>query len=213
MTTYEQKREELREAELDLMRHRERVAQMRRDLPDGDVVGDYTFVDVESGNDAKLSDMFSGDGRTLILYHYMFGKKQTEPCPMCSMWIDGYNAIAHHVRQRADFVVLAVASADELRDVAKRRGWDNIRLLSAGDSTFKKDFGSESENGEQIERVSVYTRHQGVVRHHYSSGAELGPGQRERGIDLLSPVWHLLDLTPEGRGDWYPSLTYEEGER
>lgn len=26
---------------------------------------------------------------------------------------------------------------------------------------------------------------------------------RQRGIDLLCPVWHLLDITPSGRGDWY----------
>ncbi|MFI7499222.1 hypothetical protein ACIBVL_12045 [Streptomyces sp. NPDC049687] len=31
---------------------------------------------------------------------------------------------------------------------------------------------------------------------------------RERGIDLLTPVWHLLDLTPHGRADWYPALDY-----
>ena len=30
----------------------------------------------------------------------------------------------------------------------------------------------------------------------------------ERGIDLLSPVWNLLDLTREGRGDWYAELSY-----
>jgi predicted dithiol-disulfide oxidoreductase (DUF899 family) len=30
----------------------------------------------------------------------------------------------------------------------------------------------------------------------------------QRGIDLLAPVWHLLDLTPQGRGDWHPSLDY-----
>ena len=30
----------------------------------------------------------------------------------------------------------------------------------------------------------------------------------ERGVDLLSPVWNLLDLTPQGRGDWYASLEY-----
>jgi predicted dithiol-disulfide oxidoreductase (DUF899 family) len=30
----------------------------------------------------------------------------------------------------------------------------------------------------------------------------------QRGIDLLSPVWHMLDLTPRGRGDWYASLDY-----
>jgi predicted dithiol-disulfide oxidoreductase (DUF899 family) len=83
--SYESKREELREAELDLMRRRERVAQLRRDLPEGDVVGDYTFVDVESGEDVKLSELFTGPNRSLILYHYMFGKKEVPPCPMCSM--------------------------------------------------------------------------------------------------------------------------------
>jgi predicted dithiol-disulfide oxidoreductase (DUF899 family) len=29
-----------------------------------------------------------------------------------------------------------------------------------------------------------------------------------RGIDLLAPVWHVLDLTPQGRGDWYARLDY-----
>ena len=31
----------------------------------------------------------------------------------------------------------------------------------------------------------------------------MDPDIPERGIDLLSPVWNVLDLTPEGRGDWY----------
>jgi predicted dithiol-disulfide oxidoreductase (DUF899 family) len=31
----------------------------------------------------------------------------------------------------------------------------------------------------------------------------------QRGIDLLCPTWHLLDLTPGGRGDWYSSLHYD----
>ena len=29
-----------------------------------------------------------------------------------------------------------------------------------------------------------------------------------RGIDLLAPIWHFIDLTPQGRGDWYTSLDY-----
>ncbi len=49
----------------------------------------------------------------------------------------------------------------------------------------------------------------GTVRHLYSSGAQLANDRRERGIDLLSPVWQLLELTPHGRGDWYPSLSYQ----
>ncbi len=30
----------------------------------------------------------------------------------------------------------------------------------------------------------------------------------QRGLDLLNPVWNILDLTPQGRGDWYPGLSY-----
>jgi uncharacterized protein YndB with AHSA1/START domain len=30
----------------------------------------------------------------------------------------------------------------------------------------------------------------------------------QRGIDLLNPAWNVFDLTPEGRGDWYASLSY-----
>jgi len=48
----------------------------------------------------------------------------------------------------------------------------------------------------------------GTVIHRYSKGAQMADDRRERGIDLLSPVWHLLDLSPQGRGDWYPSLDY-----
>jgi len=205
-------REELRKAELELMRQRERVAEMRRGLPPGDPVDDYVFVDVESGNEVRLSELFTHPSNTLILYHFMFGKKQTDACPMCTMWIDGYNGIAHHVRQRADFVVLAAAPIGDLQNWAKVRGWDNLRLVSASDSTFKRDLGSEAADGEQIEMVSVFKKQpDGTIAHIYSSGAELGPGQRERGIDLLSPVWNLFDLTPEGRGDWYPNFEYERG--
>jgi predicted dithiol-disulfide oxidoreductase (DUF899 family) len=31
----------------------------------------------------------------------------------------------------------------------------------------------------------------------------------QRGIDLLSPVWHILDLTRRGRDDWFAALRYE----
>jgi predicted dithiol-disulfide oxidoreductase (DUF899 family) len=30
----------------------------------------------------------------------------------------------------------------------------------------------------------------------------------QRGIDLLTPVYNVLDLTPGGRGDWYADLEY-----
>lgn len=206
---YRRQREELRAAELGLIDHVERVAAMRRQLPADTVVDDYELVDVASGDRVRLSGLFSGPDRALVLYHFMYGKAQTEPCPLCTMWIDGYNATAPHLTQNVDFAVVAAAEPSALSAHAAARGWSNLRLLSAGDTTFKYDLGSEEADGTQTEWISVFTRGgDGTVRHVYSKGAQLADDRRERGIDLLSPVWHLLDLTPHGRGDWYPALKY-----
>jgi predicted dithiol-disulfide oxidoreductase (DUF899 family) len=206
---YRRQREELRVAELDLIDQAERVAALRRTLPADTLVDDYPLIDVASGDRVRLSELFSAPGRPLILYHFMYGKLQTEPYPLCTMWSDGYNAAAPHLTQNADFVVVAAADPAAIAAHAASRGWSNLRLLSARDSTFKYDLGSEEEDGEQIESISVFTRgDDGSVRHVYSKGAQMADDRRERGIDLLTPVWNLLDLTPNGRGDWYPSLHY-----
>ena len=42
----------------------------------------------------------------------------------------------------------------------------------------------------------------------YSVHPSLSSDIEERGIDLLSPVWHILDLTPQGRGEWVADLGY-----
>jgi predicted dithiol-disulfide oxidoreductase (DUF899 family) len=207
---YRRQREELRVAELELIDHAERVAALRRTLPADTVVEDYQFVDVASGDRVRLSQLFSAPDRPLILYHFMYGKAKTDPCPLCTMWIDGYNAAAPHLTQNADLVVVAAADPAAIAAHATSRGWTNLRMLSAGDSTFKYDLGSEDADGTQIESVSVFTLgDDGKVRHAYSKGAQMADDRRERGIDLLTPVWHLLDLTPNGRpADWYPTLDY-----
>ncbi|MGA5134839.1 DUF899 family protein [Streptomyces olivoreticuli] len=210
-------REELRLAEIELMRQREKVAAQRRALPQGAPVDDYVFVegpaDLGEGDvpvrEVPLSGLFTAPDRPLIVYHFMYGKRQTEPCPMCTMWIDGYNGVAHHIARNADFVIAAAADPATLRQQARRRGWSRLRLLSCGESSFKYDLGSEDADGGQDSTVSVFTRDaDGTLRHVYSAHPRLAEDIQERGIDLLSPVWHLLDLTPGGRGDWYPRVDY-----
>ena len=223
-------REELRQAEIELMRHREKVADLRRRLPLGPVLDDYAFeegpADLNAGDapvrTVRLSGLFTGPGRDLVVYHLMYGKKQTEPCPMCTMWIDGFNGIAQHVAQNVDFVIVAAADLPTLRAHARNRQWTNLRLLSAGDSTFKYDLGSEDADGNQDSTVSVFTRDslgsprdegageagEGSVRHVYSAHPRMSDDIDQRGIDLLTPVWHILDLTRQGRGDWLASLSY-----
>ncbi len=219
---YRASREELRLAEIELMRQRERVADMRRQLPPGPVVEDYLFEEGPANLDVgdapirqvALSNLFTSPDRSLIVYQLMFGKAQTSPCPMCTMWIDGFNRVADHLAQNVDFVVAAAADPATLRAHARARGWDRLRLLSCGSSTFKYDLASEGEDGSQDSTVSVFTRDDdGTVRHFYTGHPWLSPEINERGIDLLTPVWSLLDLTPQGRGDWYPALSYAEPSR
>lgn len=211
------KREALRQAEIELMRQRERVAELRRKLPEGVAVQDYQFEegprDLNSGEEPvrtiRLSELFSSPNRPLVIYHFMFGKKQATACPMCTAWLDGANGVAHHLSQNIDFAVVAAASVPTLRAHARTRGWDKLRLLSAGTGSFKYDFGSEDREGGQDSTISVFTRDvSGRLRHFYSTHPRMGPDIAERGIDLLTPIWHFLDLTPQGRGSWYASLAY-----
>jgi predicted dithiol-disulfide oxidoreductase (DUF899 family) len=210
-------REELRLAEIDLMRHREQVAAQRRALPQGAPVDDYVFIegpaDLDAGDtpvrEVPLSGLFTAPDRPLIVYHFMYGKLQTDPCPMCTLWIDGFNGIAHHITRTADFAVAAAADPPVLRQHARNRGWTRLRLLSCGDSTFKYDLGSEDKDGEQDSTVSVFTRDDdGTIQHFYSAHPRMSADIDQRGIDLLAPVWNLLDLTPAGRGNWFPTLDY-----
>ena len=214
---YLRKREELRLAEIELMRQRERVAELRRNLPAGELVQDYQFEEGPrdlNGGDApartvRLSELFTKPTRSLVIYHFMFGKKQTKACPMCTAWLDSANGVAHHLAQNLDFAVVAAADLPTLRTHARARGWDELRLLSAGNSTFKYDLGSEDREGHQDSTVSVFTRDaNGTVRHFYTAHPRMGPDILERGIDLLTPIWHFMDLTPQGRGSWYTSLAY-----
>jgi predicted dithiol-disulfide oxidoreductase (DUF899 family) len=52
---------------------------------------------------------------------------------MCSMRVDGLNAVTPHVQQRASFAAIAKAPIAKLRPWAQRRGWDKIRVFSSYD--------------------------------------------------------------------------------
>jgi predicted dithiol-disulfide oxidoreductase (DUF899 family) len=214
---YLAKRDELRLAEIELMRQRERVAELRRRLPEGATVQDYAFEEGPAKLDAgdaptrtvRMSELFTGPDRPLVVYHFMYGKRQTNPCPMCTAFIDGWNGVADHLAQNVDVVIVAAADPAALRTYARARGWDKLRLLSCGSNTFKYDLRSEDREGNQDSTVSVFTRgRDGVLRHSYSAHPSMADDVRERGIDLLSPIWNVLDLTPKGRGDWYAKLSY-----
>jgi predicted dithiol-disulfide oxidoreductase (DUF899 family) len=214
---YAAAREELRLAEIELMRQRETVAEMRRRLPAGARLEDYVFQEGPANLDAgdvpvrrlRLSQLFSAPDRSLIFYHLMFGKRQRQPCPMCTSWVDVIDPLVIHLKQQVDMAVVAATDPAALRALARKRGWRHIRLVSAGDSTFKYDLGSEDREGNQDAAISVFTLDEdGTPRHFYTTHPRMSPDIKTRGIDLFNPIWNYLDLTPEGRGDFVAKLEY-----
>jgi predicted dithiol-disulfide oxidoreductase (DUF899 family) len=123
---------------------------------------------------------------------------------MCSLWLDGLNGVAHHLRETTSLTVIEGGAAQAAR-LGAPRGWNRLRLLSSLGTSFNADLGAEHPEWRQQSRVSVFTIDQdGTIRLFYWGDPSFGEGQY-RGIDLLSPVWHVLDLLPGGRGDWMPS--------
>jgi len=178
---YLAKREELRLAEIELMRQRERVAELRPPSAAERSIQDYQFDegprDLNAGDapvrTVRLSELFTKPDCSLVIYHFMFGKKQIKACPMCTAWLDGANGVAHHLAQNLDFAVAAAADLPTLRAFARGRGWDRLRLLSAGTNTFKYDLGSENREGAQ-DSTFPFSRATATVR--CATSTQLIPG-------------------------------------
>jgi predicted dithiol-disulfide oxidoreductase (DUF899 family) len=211
---YRKARLELWYAERDLRDAVEAVARARRALPPGGELTDYEFQEGpedpgldEPARTVRLTDLF-GRHDTLVVYHLMFSPGAGQACPMCSMWVDGLHGVSHHLARHTAFAVISEAAVPELRAWGRRRGWDGLRLVSAGGTTFGRDVNAVRADDSHRPGLSVFVRDGGGVRHFYTVHADFSEEEKERGIDLYSPVWHVLDLLPGGRGDWYAGNDY-----
>ncbi len=211
---YREARDRLLRSEIALREHVEAVARERRTLPmGGRVAEDYTFEEMPADGavrSERLSELFAPGKDSLIVYSYMYGPNMKQPCTSCTSIIDGLNASAPHVTQRANLVVVAKSPIQRIMEFARGRGWNKIRLLSSNKNTYNKDYFAEDEKESQQPMVNVFVKRDGAV--HHSWGSELLYVKMQgdtRHADMIWPLWNLFDMTPEGRGtDWYPKLTY-----
>jgi predicted dithiol-disulfide oxidoreductase (DUF899 family) len=215
-------RNELLRAEIDLRRQTEAVAARRRSLPlGGEVSTDYGFE--ESSGEAgttrtvRLSELFEDGKDTLVLYSFMFipdeaGNPLGAACPACTSIIDAVDGQAPHLTQLINLAVAAKVPIEQFREHARTRGWRHIRLLSAANTTYNRDYHSETPAGAQRPIATVFARRDGRIHHFWSSELAFAPadaGQDPRHVDFMWPLWNILDLTPEGRGSgFYPRLDY-----
>jgi predicted dithiol-disulfide oxidoreductase (DUF899 family) len=205
---YRAARQALLAQEFELRRQIERVAAMRRALPPGGVVtGEYRFETEDGPSD--LPGLF-GDKQTLVVFNYMFGPERKRPCCMCTNLLDAWDGNADDVAQRVSLVVVARSPLERLVAVKRERGWKNLRMASAVTYDFTRDYAGSPDGGLDSGGPSVFTRRDGTLRHFWSQEMIASdPGQDPRGAPDLAPLWTVLDMTPEGRGeDFYPSLEY-----
>jgi predicted dithiol-disulfide oxidoreductase (DUF899 family) len=207
---YRTARKKLLDAELALRRQVEKVAALRRKLPaGGELPQDYVFTSQQGP--VKLSELFDR-GNTLVAYSFMYGPQMKNACPMCTSFLDALDGNAQHLAQRTSLVVIARSPIERIVEYARGRGWRNLRLLSSAGTSYNRDYRGENEKGAQLPMMNVFVKRDGKVRHYYGTEVLYAPeekGQNARHIDMMWPLWNVLDLTPEGRGsDWYPKLSY-----
>jgi predicted dithiol-disulfide oxidoreductase (DUF899 family) len=231
---YRLARNQLLAAEIVLRRTIEQVAAQRRALPLGGAVpDDYVFEEAaREGSGVRFSQLFSPGRDTLVIYSFMFprwsgdtrpGPAEGEtarlplaetPCPSCTSILDSLDGAAPHLVSQLNLVVVAKSDPARIRNFAHERGWRHLRLLSSRHSTYNRDYHAEGPDGEQIPVLNVFTREGDGFRHRWATElmfAARDEGEDPRHVDLIWPIWNVLDMTPGGRasGPDFPAMHYQ----
>jgi predicted dithiol-disulfide oxidoreductase (DUF899 family) len=206
---YRRARTALLAEEIELRRHIERVAEMRRALPPGGLVRQYDFTN-EDGRIVQLNDLF-GDHDTLVTYTWMYGPERKRPCPMCTALLSGLDGPSRDIAQRVSIAVIGRSPVSRQLAFARERGWQHLKFYATVGDDFARDYRALASDGSEWPSLDVWTKQHGEVRHFWAGemGGTEDPGQDPRGAPDPTPLWNILDLTPAGRGtDWYPKLSY-----
>ena len=206
---YRRARTALLAEEIALRRQIQRVAEQRRALPPGPVAKDYRFLD-DQGREIGLIDLF-GEHDALFTYFWMFGPERERPCPMCTSFVGSLDIPAPDIEQRIALAIVGRSPVERQLAVARERGWSHLKFYQSLGDEFARDYNWVVD-GEEGAGVLVWTREGDAVRLFWA--AEGGMETADPGFDPSlptdpTPLWTILDWTPEGRAaDWYPKLEY-----
>ena len=209
------------------------MAARRRTLPPGgSVPEDYRFESaVGDGGEVSFSELFEPDKDTLVIYSFMFPRWSGDtrpgpasgqtarlplaetPCASCTSILDSLDGAAPHLARRVNLAVVAKSDPQRIRTFAGERGWRNLRLLSSRNNAYNRDYRAETPEGEQVPILNVFVRDGEEIRHAWATELMFAPreeGMEARHVDLIWPIWSVLDTTPQGRAgeEPFPSLDY-----
>jgi predicted dithiol-disulfide oxidoreductase (DUF899 family) len=219
----------LLEAEKELTRRSDELAQRRQELPWVRLDKEYRF-DTDEGS-ASLADLFRGRSQ-LLVYHFMFGPDYAAGCPSCSAIADGFNGFAVHLANH-DVTLSAVSRAPlaKLQSYKRRMGWTFPWASSFG-GDFNSDFAVGFTEKQQREGGIEYNYRreaawkggdEGVTTFAAMTGTDPATFLRERpgmstftledgavyhtystyarGLDGLWGMYQWLDRAPKGRNE------------
>jgi predicted dithiol-disulfide oxidoreductase (DUF899 family) len=224
----------LLEAEKELTRRSDEIAQQRQELPWVRIDKEYRF-DTDAGS-ASLADLFQGRSQ-LLVYHFMFGPEYTAGCPSCSAIADGFNGSAVHLANH-DVMLTAVSRAPlpKLQTYKGRMGW-TFPWASSFNTDFNADFSVGFTEAQQREgaidynfrREKAWTLKSGegfVAAIAAMTGTDAATYIRERpgmsafvldhgavyhtystysrGVDGIWGMYQWLDRAPKGRNESSP---------
>jgi predicted dithiol-disulfide oxidoreductase (DUF899 family) len=141
----------------------------------------------------------------------MYGPNAENPCTMCTSIIDALNSNAEAISQNASMAIVAKSDLDRILAFSNKRNWHDVKILSSEHNTYNIDYHGEDKNGNQWPICNVFIRREGEIYHSYATEllhVATEEGSDARHVDLMWPLYNYLDLTPEGRGSWYPKLAY-----
>ncbi len=179
-----------------LNEYRQQISELRTKMRETQAivepheVENYVFKTLQG--DVKLSELF-GEKEDLFIIHNM-GKS----CAYCTLWADGFNGVAHHLENRAAFVVTTPDDPETQQKFAQSRGW-GFRMASHEGANFAQDMGYAGDHG-FTPGVSVFKKEGGKILR--VSDADLGP------YDDFCSVWHFFAMLPEGVGGWEAKFAY-----
>jgi predicted dithiol-disulfide oxidoreductase (DUF899 family) len=225
---------QLLDAEKELTRRSDEVAQQRQELPWVRIDKEYRF-ETDEGS-ASLADLFNGRSQ-LLMYHFMFGPDYTAGCPACSAIADGFNGFAVHLENH-DVAMAAVSRAPiaKLQEYKRRMSWSFTWASSSG-SDFNADFNVFFSEEQQRRGEGEYNYRSWDMRPVLESegpvsemaakcGVDTATYTREapgmsafaledgvvyhtysaysRGVDALWGMYQWLDRAPRGRNETGP---------
>jgi predicted dithiol-disulfide oxidoreductase (DUF899 family) len=202
-------RKELLRKEKEFTRQRDRLSQMRRELPWVKVDRNYVF-EGPAGKET-LGGLF-GNKSQLMVYHFMLGPGWDAGCPSCSMVADNFDGNTIHLANRnVSLIAVSRAPLAQIEVFKKRMGW-RFPWVSSFGNDFNRDYNVSFSKEEMAQHkmyynyalgefpneeapgVSIFFKDKtGSVFHTYSTYA--------RGVEVLAGVYNFLDLVPKGRDE------------